>query len=241
MKSFDDEQLPSRRSRPSTESRAARESDSGTRFSPNAPLQPHQVLHLQRTAGNSAVAQLLAGDDQESPVRDIVGKGGGQALADPVRTTMESAFGHDFSDVRVHTDAAAAQSASSVNAKAYTSGNDVVFGSNSPSIDSDAGQRTLAHELTHVVQQRSGPVEGTETAGGVSVSDPGDRFETQAERVADQFASGGAQASQVASAGGGSGGFAVQREEEELASAPGAFAVQREEEDEQSEEETEEG
>jgi hypothetical protein len=105
---------------------------------------------------------------------------------------MESALGHDFGDVRVHTDAAAAGSARAVQAQAYTVGSHVVFGEGRYQPGSTEGRRTLAHELTHVVQQRQGPVDGTPLArsagdtGGLQVSDPGDPFEREAEAVADQ-------------------------------------------------------
>jgi hypothetical protein len=66
---------------------------------------------------------------------------------------MEARFGHDFSQVRVHTDARAAQSAHAVNALAYTVGRNVVFGTGQHTPDTPRGQRLLAHELTHVVQQ----------------------------------------------------------------------------------------
>jgi hypothetical protein len=66
---------------------------------------------------------------------------------------MESRFGHDFSRVRVHTDADAAQSARSIDARAYTSGGDIVFGSGEYAPHTFAGQTLLAHELAHVVQQ----------------------------------------------------------------------------------------
>ncbi len=66
---------------------------------------------------------------------------------------MESGFGRDFSDVRVHTDSIAAKSAQAVNAVAYAAGKDVVFAAGQYSPDSSEGKRLLAHELTHVVQQ----------------------------------------------------------------------------------------
>lgn len=71
---------------------------------------------------------------------------------------MESRFGHDFSDVRVHTDPLAARSAEAVAAQAYTVGADVVFRAGSYAPESSEGQRLLAHELAHVVQQRGAGV-----------------------------------------------------------------------------------
>jgi hypothetical protein len=76
-----------------------------------------------------------------------------------VRTFFESRFGHDLSGVRIHTDTSAAQTAVSLNARAFTLGRDIVFGPREYAPETTAGQRLLAHELTHVVQQSasSGP------------------------------------------------------------------------------------
>ena len=79
----------------------------------------------------------------------------GQMLDRSVRSEMESGFGADFSDVRVHTDDRSAQSARSLGALAYTSGRDVVFNSGQYAPHSAAGRFLLAHELAHVVQQTS--------------------------------------------------------------------------------------
>lgn len=148
--------------------------------------EPRSLLRLQRMAGNGGVGSLVAGEQEEarSPVLDVVGKGGGSPLPAPVRAEMENGLGADFSSVRVHTDSGAAASAQAVQAKAYTVGDDIVFNHGAYSPDSDSGRHTLAHELTHVVQQRSGPVEGTPTGDGVAVSDPSDRFEREAEASA---------------------------------------------------------
>ena len=67
-----------------------------------------------------------------------------------------------------------------MSAHAYTVGSNIVFQRGAYDPGSTGGQTLLAHELTHVVQQRSGPVDGTPAAGGVSVSDPSDRFEVEA-------------------------------------------------------------
>ena len=97
-----------------------------------------------------------------SPVHDVVGSGGGSPLDAGVRSSMESAFGASFEDVRVHTDDRASKSAESVGANAYTVGSDVVFKGGQYNPATPTGQRTLAHELAHVVQQSQGPVDGTE-------------------------------------------------------------------------------
>lgn len=154
-------------------------------------LGPASVLRLQRAAGNAGVAGLFDGEaEPESPVKDVVGRGGGAPLAPAVRQRMESSFGTDFSDVRVHAGGGAAASARAVDAHAYTVGNEIVLGDGHAE-GSAAHERTLAHELTHVVQQRSGPVEGTPAPGGISVSSPSDRFERAAETTADQVISTG--------------------------------------------------
>jgi hypothetical protein len=197
---------------------------------PAPSLDPAGVLRLQRTAGNRGVVQLLAGDEERSPVHDVVGSGGGRPLDASTRTTMESAFGRSFEDVRVHDDARATRSAESVGANAYTVGSDVVFRSGQFDPGSAAGQRTLAHELAHVVQQSEGPVEGSDAPGGIRVSDPSDRFEQAAEHRADSVMSTVASPSAAASAGSGT---AVQREEDAA-----AVPLQREvgpEEDEEAE------
>ncbi|HET9345859.1 MAG TPA: DUF4157 domain-containing protein [Candidatus Limnocylindrales bacterium] len=157
-----------------------------------APLSPAAILGLQRTAGNASVVQLLGADEEAaSPVHDVVGKGGGAPLDAGVRNEMEGRFGQSFSDVRVHTDAAASKSAESVGANAYTVGSDVVFRSGQFDTSSQVGQRTLAHELAHVVQQRSGPVDGSPAPGGINLSSPSDRFEQAAEQTAATVMAGG--------------------------------------------------
>ena len=95
----------------------------------------------------------------------------------------------DFGDVRVHSDGAAHDSAKSVNAQAYTVGSNIVFQRDKYDPASDAGKHMIAHELTHVVQQRNGPVDGTDAGGGVKISDPSDRFEREAVANADRLMS----------------------------------------------------
>lgn len=197
---------------------------------PARPLGMHDaasLMHLQRTVGNAGVVQMLAADreateDEPSPVHDVVGRGGGTPLDEGTRSTMESSFGQDFSDVRVHTDSQASKSAAAVGANAYTVGSDIVFRSGHFDASSPTGQRTIAHELSHVVQQRSGPVDGTEAAGGIKLSSPDDRFERAAESTADQVMS-GAQSSAPAPS---SGAPAVQMEAAE--EDEGQMPVQRE-------------
>ncbi|MEU0531406.1 eCIS core domain-containing protein [Amycolatopsis tolypomycina] len=150
-------------------------------------LGPAGLLGLQRAVGNAGTSSLV--EEERSPVHDVVGSGGGAPLDTATREDMEGRFGADFSDVRVHTDSAAHDSAKSVNAQAYTVGSNIVFQRDKYDPGSDSGKHMLAHELTHVVQQRSGPVDGTDTGGGVKVSDPSDRFEREAVANADRLMS----------------------------------------------------
>lgn len=147
------------------------------------------TLDLQRLAGNGAVVQLLRDEepasDSPSPVHDVIGSPG-RPLESDVRADMEGRLGADFGDVRIHDDSTAAASATAVNAHAYTVGSDVVFQRDTYDPGSDSGRLTLAHELTHVMQQRSGPVEGSAAPGGIQVSDPGDRFEREASANAER-------------------------------------------------------
>lgn len=80
----------------------------------------------------------------------------GQPLQAATRTKLEPRFGQDFSGVRVHTDRAAMQSARDINAKAYTLGQDIAFGAGGFAPETPEGLGLLAHELTHVLQQRRG-------------------------------------------------------------------------------------
>lgn len=194
---------------------------------------PATVLELQRLAGNANVRRLVAGEEEpatdRSPVLDVVGKGGGQPLAPDLRSDMEGRLGADFSDVRLHTDPQASRSAEAVNAHAYTVGSDVVFRSDRWNPDSSDGRQTLAHELAHVVQQRSGPVDGTATGDGVRVSDPHDAYEQAADRAAAAAMTGPAAVPATSTMG-------VSREEDEDADVQ-ALAVSRKQGEEDEEEE----
>ena len=111
---------------------------------------------------------------------------------------MESRFGHDFSRVRVHTDTRAAESVRSLNGLAYTVGSDVVFGAGRYAPATSAGARLLAHELTHVVQQRGNHVSPEDCPLGPATG--------RAEAEADRVAAGG-----VPTSGGGSEPAAIAR------------------------------
>ena len=147
---------------------------------------PAGIVGLQRAAGNAGASALI--EEERSPVHNVITSGGTPLPVD-VRADMEGRFGQDFGDVRVHNDGAAHESAKSVNAQAYTVGSNIVFQRDKYDPGSDAGKHMIAHELTHVVQQRNGPVDGSDAGGGVKISDPSDRFEQAAVANADRLMS----------------------------------------------------
>jgi hypothetical protein len=97
---------------------------------------------------------------------------------------MESSMGQGFGNVVVHRDAEAANLATELGARAFTTGQDVFFGAGAYDPGSAEGQATLAHELHHTVQQASGSVQGKEWSPGLVVSDPHDHDEREATEVA---------------------------------------------------------
>lgn len=147
------------------------------------PLSPQAVQALQRAIGNAAVTRMLTvrrAGDEDGPGPGVPGvlRRPGTPLDGPLRAEMEARLGADFSTVRLHTGPAAQRSAAALDARAYTSGEHIVLGRGG------GDRHTLAHELTHVIQQRSGPVAGTDNGAGLSVSDPSDAFERAAEESA---------------------------------------------------------
>lgn len=94
---------------------------------------------------------------RSTPEKLVADLGSGQPLDEASRAFFEPRFGHDFTDIRVHTDGRAADSTRTVNALAYSSGRHVVFGAGQYQPHNADGRRLLAHELTHVVQQRADP------------------------------------------------------------------------------------
>ncbi len=132
------------------EREADRVAEQAARPGPVAPAAPS----LQRKpAAARGAAPAEAGDI-----------GGGAPLPEAERTFFEARLGADFADVRVHSDGRAAQAARSVSARAFTLGRDVVFGAGEYRPGTDAGRTLLAHELTHVVQQRGGAGERIQRA-----------------------------------------------------------------------------
>lgn len=109
------------------------------------------VGHLQAKGEGGAAA----GREVDAAPEINALRGGGEPLSPGAREFFEPRFGRDFGHVRVHADARAAQSALSLNARAYTIGSDIVFGAGQFAPATQGGRRLLAHELTHTIQQRS--------------------------------------------------------------------------------------
>jgi hypothetical protein len=149
-----------------------------------------QPLHrLASGVGNHAFGSTLARDgagimptgvvhpDVQSRIDATRGSGAG--LDGSVRGRLEGSLG-DLSDVTVHTDDTADALNRSVSARAFATGTDVYFAKGQYSPGSADGDRLIAHELAHVVQQR-----GAASSGPLTVSEPGDALETEADSLAD--------------------------------------------------------
>lgn len=146
------------------------------------------LLQLQRQYGNQyvqRVVDLLRKEEDNAVAPEIeqsiqLARGGGQALDTKVRGQMESAFGADFSKVRVHTDAGAHSLNRALNARAFTTGQDIFFNQSEYNPGRSGGRELIAHELTHVVQQTGG------VQAKMRVGEVGDQYEQEADRVAKQ-------------------------------------------------------
>ena len=164
------------------------------RIEPPEPLthEPEQPLHqLASDVGNHAFGNVLAREGAgimdtgevhphvQQRIDDTRGSGAG--LDAGVKGRLEDSLG-DLSDVKVHTDETADQLNRSVSARAFATGTDVYFSKGEYNPGSADGDRLIAHELAHVVQQR-----GAANAGPLTVSQPGDALETEADSVADSI------------------------------------------------------
>jgi len=137
---------------------------------------------LAREAGQGA--GIMADGTVHGDVQGTIDatRGGGTSLDPGVASRLSSDLG-DLSDVRVHTDDTADKLNHSVSARAFATGTDVYFAKGEYSPGSADGDRLIAHELAHVVQQR-----GASASGPLAVSQPGDAMEREADDVADTIA-----------------------------------------------------
>lgn len=149
------------------------------------------IGHLQRTAGNRAVRQVLEdlGPSPLAPavppiVHEALASGAGQVLDSATRATLESRFQMDLGDMRIHTGPRADRSARLLGARAYATGRDIAFRAGEYAPQTPAGLHLLAHELAHVLQMRGTVTTPTE------IGEPESTWEGSADRAAAAAASG---------------------------------------------------
>ena len=168
---------------------------------PASPRKGSGLAEIQQKIGNRALQRLIAQRssnapsevDDETASRIQRERGGGQPLDRSVQEKTEPALGADFSGVRVHTSPEAHTLNQQLNARAFTTGQDIFFREGEYQPSSSSGQALIAHELTHVAQQSSGAVSGG--GGKMTVNAPGDPFEQQADAAARQITQSGGAAS----------------------------------------------
>lgn len=158
------------------------------RATASRPFRARQsLLQLQRQYGNRYVQRVLAisrqgkGHAAVAPELEAAiqrARDSGQSLGSGVRAQMESAFGADFSGVRVHTDAKADTLSRALNARAFTVGQDIFFRKGEYTPSSPSGREILSHELTHVVQQTA------RVRTKLTIGSPDDQYEREADQVA---------------------------------------------------------
>jgi hypothetical protein len=129
-------------------------------------LQSGDILVAQKQVGNRVVQRVLDKSHQREYVTDEKGdlvpeisdniqqkRGGGSPLPENIQNEVGETLGHDFNDVRVHTDETADKLSQTINARAFTVGSDIFFKGGVFAPGTTAGRETLIHELTHVIQQ----------------------------------------------------------------------------------------
>ena len=146
---------------------------------------------FSREAMSFRAAELNTAPHQQTgnlPVIGCLAQSSGQSLDKVTRSAMKSQLGHDFSNVRVHTDVEAAAAAKQLNARAFTVAKDIYFGAHAFSPATVEGNRLLMHELVHTVQQSFGHNPAPQTS--LDVSQPGDPAEVEADRIVNRLSSG---------------------------------------------------
>jgi Domain of unknown function (DUF4157) len=152
------------------------------------PTHPDTLRTVASSIGNAAFARfaqpgsgILPGGHVHPDIETAIGaaRGHGTALDGAVRERVGDALGDSLADVRVHADESADALARSVSARAFTTGTDIFFARGEYRPETTGGDALLAHELTHVVQQRASP-----TAGPLTVTDPAGTLEAEADATA---------------------------------------------------------
>ena len=131
-----------------------RMTDAGHSVSDDEDEAPTSLMRTQSSEPQAAAGAALS--SVPHVVQTVLNSGGGQPLDTSTRAFMEPRFGHDFSQVRVHSGSDAEQSAQDVHANAYTVGHNIVFGTGRFAPGTYEGRRLIAHELTHTIQQGAG-------------------------------------------------------------------------------------
>ena len=158
-----------------------------------APTPLSQAETVASNVGNRAFGQLIGRTPGDAIMPDGVvhpdvastiatTNGSGHTLDPAAQERLAPHVGDDLGDVRVHTDTTADALARSVSARAFTTGTDVYFAAGEYRPGTRDGDSLLAHELTHVTQQRGAPA-----GGPLTVSEPGDAMESEADAVAGGF------------------------------------------------------
>jgi outer membrane protein OmpA-like peptidoglycan-associated protein len=140
--------------------RAAQSEETKDEVESDEPVKSHtgaeRLLNLQRAVGNEAVQGII-------PPRSMTAAGSaGEPITKEIRKPLEQSLGANVSDVRVHADAASAESAKAIDAEAYTKGRDIYFAPGKYAPETSEGRWLLAHELVHTVQQ-SGSIDKVST------------------------------------------------------------------------------
>ena len=150
------------------------------------------MTQFQQSFGNRYIQRVMdrvhAADQSEDNLSQRIqsaSSSGGQLDA-ALLNRLAASLGADVSNVRTHTDQEADRLSREVSAIAFTTGSHIFFREGAYRPETLSGLRLIAHEAAHTLQQASGPVDGTPTSGGVSISDPADSFEQAAEHAADQ-------------------------------------------------------
>ena len=155
------------------------------------PPRVRSLLHLQQTIGNRAVQRMIGQSRaSDNPTDDLAQRiraasASGSTLDSATRERLQASLNADLSSVRIHTDEEADRLSQSVEAIAFTTGQDIFFRHGAYQPDAPDGLRLIAHEAAHTLQQANGPVEGAPTHEGVTISDPADQFEQAADQAAD--------------------------------------------------------
>jgi hypothetical protein len=198
-------------------------------------LRSGDVLAAQQQVGNRVVQRVLdktqlrdfVTDDQGDLIPEISDeiqqkRGGGNPLPENIQNEVGETLGHNFDDVRVHTDESADKLSQTINARAFTVGSDIFFKGGVFAPGTTAGRETLIHELTHVVQQSGGKTSG----GALKLGAPDSVHEEEAASMGKKHSSGA-----MSAASGANGVVQKQAEEDELQMQPDEDELQMEPDD----------